>query len=155
MIYVSWIGLSLFHDIFDIMFFSTESPNKPDMTLKPISPLVCIEYNPKDPHCLVGGQYNGQLGLIFSFLGSCDSKSNCEIIVGYFFSLTWLINKFKLTSDTFVCLLLRRLNIYNVWFMINYSWLMIYLSPFRFVPTLYFLTSLPICFLYCFLNILF
>ena len=40
----------------------TESPNKPDMALKPISPLVCIEYNPKDPHCIVGGQYNGQLG---------------------------------------------------------------------------------------------
>ena len=34
------------------------------MALKPISPLVCIEYNPKDPHCLVGGQYNGQLGKI-------------------------------------------------------------------------------------------
>ena len=34
------------------------------MVLKPISPLVCIEYNPKDPHVLVGGQYNGQLGKI-------------------------------------------------------------------------------------------
>ena len=45
-------------------YLFTESPNKPDMTLKPISPLVCIEYNPKDPHCLVGGQYNGQLGLL-------------------------------------------------------------------------------------------
>ncbi|XP_063682877.1 dynein intermediate chain 3, ciliary-like [Bolinopsis microptera] len=45
----------------DSYIWDVESPNKPDMTLKPISPLVCIEYNPKDPHCLVGGQYNGQL----------------------------------------------------------------------------------------------
>lgn len=31
------------------------------MTLKPISPLVCIEFNPKDTHVLVGGCYNGQV----------------------------------------------------------------------------------------------
>ena len=38
-----------------------ENPNKPEMTLKPASPLVCIEYNPKDSHILIGGQYNGQI----------------------------------------------------------------------------------------------
>ena len=32
------------------------------MTLKPVSPLVCIEYNPKDSHVLLGGCYNGQVG---------------------------------------------------------------------------------------------
>lgn len=32
------------------------------MTLKPASPLVCLEYNPKDCHTLVGGSYNGQIG---------------------------------------------------------------------------------------------
>ena len=32
------------------------------MTLKPVSPLVCLEYNPKDSHILIGGQYNGQIG---------------------------------------------------------------------------------------------
>ena len=31
------------------------------MTLKPVSPLVCLEYNPKDSHILIGGQYNGQI----------------------------------------------------------------------------------------------
>ena len=31
------------------------------MNLKPISPLVCIEFNPKDTHQLVGGCYNGQV----------------------------------------------------------------------------------------------
>ena len=39
-----------------------ENPNKPELALKPVSPLVCLEYNPKDPHILVGGCYNGQLG---------------------------------------------------------------------------------------------
>lgn len=32
------------------------------MTLKPISPLVCLEYNHKDTHILIGGSYNGQIG---------------------------------------------------------------------------------------------
>lgn len=40
----------------------TENPNKPEFTLKPVSPLTCIEYNPKDAHILVAGSYNGQLG---------------------------------------------------------------------------------------------
>ena len=38
-----------------------ENPNKPDFTLKPVSPIVCLEYNPKDPHTLIGGCYNGQI----------------------------------------------------------------------------------------------
>lgn len=32
------------------------------MVLKPVSPLVCLEYNPKDSHILLGGCYNGQIG---------------------------------------------------------------------------------------------
>ena len=40
----------------------SENPNKPEMTLKPVSPLVCLEYNPKDSHVLIGGCYNGQIG---------------------------------------------------------------------------------------------
>lgn len=35
------------------------------MTLKPVSPLVCLEYNPKDSHILVGGSYNGQIGTFY------------------------------------------------------------------------------------------
>ena len=38
-----------------------ENPTKPDFYLKPISPLVCVEFNPKDTHQLVGGCYNGQV----------------------------------------------------------------------------------------------
>jgi len=41
--------------------WDVENPNKPEMTLKPVSPLVCLEYNPKDSYILVGGQYNGQV----------------------------------------------------------------------------------------------
>lgn len=41
---------------------SAENPNKPQLVLKPSSPLVSLEYNPKDAHILVGGCYNGQLG---------------------------------------------------------------------------------------------
>lgn len=37
-------------------------PNEPELALKPISPLVSVEFNPKDSHSLVGGCYNGQLG---------------------------------------------------------------------------------------------
>lgn len=45
-----------------IFFFLTEKQNKPELTLKPASPLVSLEYNPKDSHILVGGCYNGQMG---------------------------------------------------------------------------------------------
>lgn len=42
--------------------FLAENPNKPELVLKPSSPLVSLEYNPKDSHILVGGCYNGQMG---------------------------------------------------------------------------------------------
>lgn len=41
--------------------FLAENPNKPELVLKPSSPLVSLEYNPKDSHILVGGCYNGQM----------------------------------------------------------------------------------------------
>ncbi|XP_078510369.1 dynein axonemal intermediate chain 2 isoform X5 [Lissotriton helveticus] len=46
---------------YDSYIWDIENPNRPDLTLKPVSPLVCLEYNPKDSHILVGGCYNGQL----------------------------------------------------------------------------------------------
>ncbi|XP_061149638.1 dynein axonemal intermediate chain 2 [Syngnathus typhle] len=45
----------------DAYIWDMENPNKPELTLKPASPLVCLDYNPKDPHTLVGGSYNGQI----------------------------------------------------------------------------------------------
>jgi len=39
--------------------WDVNNPNFPEQELCPSSPLCCIEYNPKDPHLLVGGSYNG------------------------------------------------------------------------------------------------
>ncbi|XP_072208070.1 dynein axonemal intermediate chain 2 [Excalfactoria chinensis] len=46
---------------FDSYIWDLENPNKPELVLKPSSPLVSLEYNPKDSHILVGGCYNGQM----------------------------------------------------------------------------------------------
>ncbi|XP_046856745.1 dynein intermediate chain 3, ciliary-like [Xenia sp. Carnegie-2017] len=46
----------------DSYIWDIENPNKPELDLKPVSPLVCLEYNPKDPHILIAGCYNGQIG---------------------------------------------------------------------------------------------
>lgn len=45
----------------DSYIWDTENPNTPEMTISPTSPLICLEYNPKDPHVLLGGSYNGIL----------------------------------------------------------------------------------------------
>nr|XP_043874818.1 dynein axonemal intermediate chain 2 [Solea senegalensis] len=45
----------------DSYIWDIENPNRPEMALKPTSPLVCLDYNPKDSHTLVGGSYNGQI----------------------------------------------------------------------------------------------
>ena len=38
------------------------NPNEPEMVLQAISPLCCIQFNPKKPDHIVGGMYNGLLG---------------------------------------------------------------------------------------------
>ena len=43
----------------DSYIWDVNNPNTPEITLTPPSPLCCLEYNPKDPHLLVGGCYNG------------------------------------------------------------------------------------------------
>ncbi|XP_069581767.1 dynein axonemal intermediate chain 2 [Brachyistius frenatus] len=45
----------------DSYIWDVENPNRPEATLKPASPLVCLDYNPKDSHTLVGGSYSGQI----------------------------------------------------------------------------------------------
>ena len=44
------------------------------MILRPSSPMLCLEYNPKDPHTLAGGCYNGQLALFDTRKGSQPLK---------------------------------------------------------------------------------
>ena len=46
-----------------VMF--SEYPGLPDLVIKPVSPLVYLEYNPKDSHILIGGCYNGQIGKFY------------------------------------------------------------------------------------------
>ena len=75
------------------MFFTLkENPNKPETTLKPVSPLVCLEYNPKDVHVLIGGCYNGQIGkwhrqsaCFYTFI-QCKIPSQCRMY-RYFFTI--------------------------------------------------------------------
>ncbi|NXX74612.1 DNAI2 protein, partial [Urocolius indicus] len=45
----------------DSYIWDLENLNKPELVLKPFSPLVSLEYNPKDSHILLGGCYNGQM----------------------------------------------------------------------------------------------
>nr|XP_019951049.1 PREDICTED: dynein intermediate chain 2, axonemal [Paralichthys olivaceus] len=45
----------------DSYIWDIENPNRPDMALTPTSPLICLEYNPKDSYTLVGGSFNGQI----------------------------------------------------------------------------------------------
>ncbi|XP_055448089.1 dynein axonemal intermediate chain 2 isoform X2 [Psammomys obesus] len=45
----------------DSYVWDLENPNRPEIALKPSSPLITLEYNPKDSHVLLGGCYNGQI----------------------------------------------------------------------------------------------
>lgn len=49
-------GMSTSSYIWDI-----HNPNSPEYELVPPSPLCCLQFNPKQPDCLVGGSYNGLL----------------------------------------------------------------------------------------------
>lgn len=51
-------GTSLESYIWDI-----ERPTAHEMALTPSSPLVSLEYNPKEGNVLIGGQYNGQIAI--------------------------------------------------------------------------------------------
>lgn len=48
---------------FDSYIWDVEVPTQPESTLSPSSPLVSLEYNNKDGHILIGGQYNGQIAV--------------------------------------------------------------------------------------------
>ncbi|EDQ84795.1 uncharacterized protein MONBRDRAFT_39146 [Monosiga brevicollis MX1] len=48
---------------YDSYIWNLDKPNAPEQTLSPSSPLVSLQYNPKDVHVLLGGCYNGQIAL--------------------------------------------------------------------------------------------
>ena len=49
------------YNITNGIYYLTDDPTEPDLTLHPPSFLVSVEYNPKDPNILAGGCYNGQV----------------------------------------------------------------------------------------------
>jgi dynein intermediate chain 2 len=55
---------------FDSYIWEIENPNRPETILKSTSPMLCLEYNPKDPHTLAGGYYNGQIAVFDTRKGS-------------------------------------------------------------------------------------
>jgi len=72
-----------------------ENPNTPDQNLIPSSPLVSLKFNPKDPHILVGGSYNGLVGYWDTRKGpypvdtSTIEKSHRDPV----FNVTWVQSK--------------------------------------------------------------
>uniref|UniRef100_A0A8C5UD44 Dynein axonemal intermediate chain 2 n=1 Tax=Malurus cyaneus samueli TaxID=2593467 RepID=A0A8C5UD44_9PASS len=56
---LSWGGLPSAFAL--LPFLLAESPYGPELTLKPSSPVVTLEYNSKDWYHLLGGCYNGQI----------------------------------------------------------------------------------------------
>ncbi|KAI8915968.1 WD40-repeat-containing domain protein [Gorgonomyces haynaldii] len=80
---------------YDSYIWDIESPNAPDLALTPPSPLVCIEYNPKDPHILVGGSYNGLLSFWDTRKGSfpVDTSSLEKSHRDPVYSVQWVQSK--------------------------------------------------------------
>jgi len=50
--------------------WDVHNPNKPELALIPMSPLTCIEYNPKETPLLIGGAHNGTLFVFDTRRGS-------------------------------------------------------------------------------------
>lgn len=48
---------------FNCIIYFSENPNNPLLTLRPDHPIVCLEYNQKDPNSLVSGMFNGQVAV--------------------------------------------------------------------------------------------
>ena len=79
----------------DSYIWDVNNPNTPEITLTPPSPLCCLEYNPKDPHLLVGGSYNGLVTCYDTRVGytpkdvSIIEKSHRDPV----YKITWLPGK--------------------------------------------------------------
>jgi len=56
--------------------WDVNNPNTPEMHLKPPHQMCCLEYNPKDPHLLVGGCYNGLVSYFDTRKGSTPVDSS-------------------------------------------------------------------------------
>ena len=56
--------------------WDVNNPNTPEQQLTPASPLCCLEYNPKDPHLLVGGSYNGLISCFDTRVGETPKDAS-------------------------------------------------------------------------------
>uniref|UniRef100_A0A3B3BWR0 Dynein, axonemal, intermediate chain 2b n=1 Tax=Oryzias melastigma TaxID=30732 RepID=A0A3B3BWR0_ORYME len=59
--------------ICSLVLYISEKPSIPEMVLKPSSPLVCLEYNPRVSYTLMGGCYNGQVAY-------WDTRRGCQTV---------------------------------------------------------------------------
>ncbi|TPX68025.1 hypothetical protein SpCBS45565_g03401 [Spizellomyces sp. 'palustris'] len=91
---------------YDSYIWDVENPNTPDQTLTPPSPLVSIKYNPKDPHVLVGGCYNGLISYWDTRKGSfpVDTSAVDRSHRDPVYNLSWVQSKsgsefFSVSSD--------------------------------------------------------
>ncbi|KAL3933904.1 MAG: hypothetical protein SGPRY_000072 [Prymnesium sp.] len=75
--------------------WDVNNPNTPDFELVPSSALCCLEYNPKDPHILLGGSYNGLISMFDTRKGptpaeiSIIEKSHRDPV----YDIAWLTGK--------------------------------------------------------------
>jgi len=80
---------------FESYLWDVNNPNTPEQTLTPPSPLCCLEYNPKDPHLLVGGSYNGLVSAYDTRVGA--TPKDVSIIENSHrdpvYKITWLAGK--------------------------------------------------------------
>lgn len=80
------VDILFFYETFSSIIYLycvIENPTKPEIYLKPISPLVCIEFNPKDTHQLAGGCYNGQVCKFDSLQVDKQVKKNILLCLLY------------------------------------------------------------------------
>ena len=56
--------------------WDVNNPNTPELQLTPASPLCSLEYNPKDPHFLVGGSYNGLVSCFDTRTGETPKETS-------------------------------------------------------------------------------
>ena len=79
----------------DSYVWDVDNPNVPELALHATSPLWAIEYNPKDPHVLAGGCYNGLVSFWDTRTGS-DAVGSSSVEQSHrdpAYSVKWIQSK--------------------------------------------------------------
>uniref|UniRef100_T1J9T4 Uncharacterized protein n=1 Tax=Strigamia maritima TaxID=126957 RepID=T1J9T4_STRMM len=82
-------------DHLESYIWDIEFPQKPDMPLKAKSHIFSLEYNPKDPHIILGGCQNGQIVYWDDRKGNLpvDSTSNVHSHKEPVYNTIWILSK--------------------------------------------------------------